>query len=457
MDADRLLADYRSGDRTPEGVVEAVYDRIEAEDTNAWIATRERADVMAEAAALADPGRPLYGVPFAVKDNIDYAGLPTTAGCPAYAYEPDEHAAVVERLIDAGALLVGKTNMDQFATGLVGTRTPYGACHNAFAPEFIAGGSSSGSAVTVARGHVAFALGTDTGGSGRVPAAFNGLVGLKPTRSAVSSRGVVPACASLDCVSVFARTTRDALRVERVAAGFDPADPYSRRTADGLDLELRPVEDARPVRDVRIGIPAADELTFFGDGEAEASFGETVDVIETCFGEPTTIDFEPFREAGELLYDGPWVAERLSAVGEFLTDHADEVDPVVADVIGRGKGYSARDTFEALHRLERLRRRTETILDGIDALVIPTTGTIYTLDEVRAEPIALNSNLGYYTNFVNLLDLAAVSIPTDRFAAGPSFGVTVVGDAFADARVAAIGAVLRERTAISAPEPVDGS
>ena len=442
MEVSELLADYRSDERTPEGVVETVYDRIETDDTNAWISVRERADVLAEAAALVDEGKPLYGVPFAVKDNIDYEGLPTTAGCPAYAYRPEENATVVERLIDAGALLVGKTNMDQFATGLVGTRTPHGACHNVFDPAFISGGSSSGSAVAVARGHVGFALGTDTAGSGRVPAAFNGLVGLKPTRGVLSTRGVLPACASLDCIAVFARTVDDALLVESVAAGFDPDDPYSRRAADDLDFERRPLQSPR------IGVPAPNELAFFGDEEAEASFDAATDAIAACFGTPTTVDFEPFRETAELLYEGPWVAERLAAVGEFLTNSPQEVDPVVRDVIGGGEAYSARDTFEALHRLEALRRRAEASFQDIDALVVPTAGTIYTIEAVRADPIEPNSNLGYYTNFVNLLDLAAVSVPTGRFAAGPTFSVTVIGEAFDDPGVAAIGAMLRERCAV---------
>lgn len=446
MEIKRLLADYRSGERTPEGVVKEVYSRIRADDTNAWITLRERADVLAEAAALTDNEKALYGVPFAIKDNIDYAGLPTTAGCPAYANEPDEHAVAVERLIDAGALLIGKTNMDQFATGLVGTRTPHGACHNVFNPAFISGGSSSGSAIVVACDHVAFALGTDTGGSGRIPAAFNGLVGLKPTYGALSTRGVVPACATLDCVSIFARTIPDALHVESVAAAFDPGDPYSRRAADNLDLTLHPVED------VRIGIPATDDLTFFGDEEAEELFNETTDAITARFGAPTTINFTPFQEATKLLFDGPWVAERLSIVDELLATSPTEINPIVADVISRGKEYSAQDTFEAFHRLKRLRRRAEAVFDEIDALIVPTAGTVYTIEEIRSEPIELNSNLGYYTNFVNLLDLAAISVPTGRFPAGPTFGSMVIGDTFEDEQIAAISATLRKQTAVPPPE-----
>lgn len=446
MEVKRLLADYRSGERTPEEVVKEVYSRIRADDTNAWITLRERADVLAEATALTDNEKALYGIPFAIKDNIDYEGLPTTAGCPAYANEPDEHAVAVERLIDAGALLIGKTNMDQFATGLVGTRTPYGACHNVYNPAFISGGSSSGSAVAVACGHVAFALGTDTGGSGRIPAALNGLVGLKPTYGALSTRGVVPACATLDCVSVFARSIPDALHVESVAAAFDPGDPHSRRAADTLDLKLSPVED------VRIGIPAADNLTFFDDEEAEELFNETIGAIKARFGAPIIIDFTPFQKATKLLFEGPWVAERLSTVGEILATSPSEVNSIVADVISRGEEYSAQDTFEAFHRLKRLRRQVEAVLDEIDALIVPTAGTVYTIEEIRSEPIDLNSNLGYYTNFVNLLDLSAVSVPTGRFAAGPTFGSTVIGDTFEDGWIAAISAALRKQTAVPTPE-----
>lgn len=453
MQVESLLTSYRNGSRTPVEVVREVYSRIESEETNAWITVREEADVIAEAQRLPDDpdSRPLYGVPFAVKDNIDYQGLPTTAGCPAYAERPEDHATVVERLIEAGALLIGKTNMDQFATGLVGTRTPYGTPRNVYNETYISGGSSSGSAVAIGRGHVAFALGTDTAGSGRVPAAFNGLVGLKPTRGALSTRGVVPACDSLDCVSVFARTCADALRVERAAAGYDPEDPYSRHEADELSPDERPVESAR------VGIPTEEERTFFGDTEAERLFEEAAAGIAARFGEPETVDFSPFREAAELLYDGPWVAERFAAVGEFIEGHPDDVDPTVAEIIRGGSTSSAVETFEAFQRLRRLRRRAESILQEIDALVVPTVGTTYTVAEVRANPIELNSNLGYYTNFVNLLDLAAVSVPTGAFDDGPGFGVTVIGDAFDDARVASIGAALRrqqERRATAVPSAV---
>ncbi|APX98635.1 allophanate hydrolase [Natronorubrum daqingense] len=457
MEVKELLNAYQAGERTPEGVVRDVFDRIETDGTNAWIATRDQANVLAEATELDDADlteNPLYGIPFAVKDNIDYNGLPTTAGCPAYAYEPEDHAAVVDRLIDAGAILIGKTNMDQFATGLVGTRSPYGECRNVHNEAYISGGSSSGSAVAVAREHVAFALGTDTAGSGRVPAAFNGLVGLKPTRGALSTRGVVPACADLDCVSIFAQTTDDALRVEDVAARFDPDDPYSRRLADDLELSKTCLSD------ITIGVPAADELEFFGDNEAAQLFDDTIDEIAAQFGEPTTVDFTPFRKTAELLYGGPWVADRLSAVGEFIETHPDEVNTTVADIIRGGKEYSAVDTFEAFDQLKTLRREAEQVLAKIDALVVPTTGTTYMIEAVQSNPIELNSNLGYYTNFVNLLDLSAVAVPTHSFDAGPSFGVTIIGEAFEDARIASIGAAIESeatRPTRSTTKPISSS
>lgn len=432
-----LREQYERGERTPVDVVETVYDRIERDQTNAWIALRDEGAVRADAEALGTlDSLPLYGVPFAVKDNIDYAGLPTTAGCPAYAYEPTSSATVVDALVDAGALFVGKTNMDQFATGLVGTRSPYGPCRNVFNPEFISGGSSAGSAVAVARDHVAFALGTDTAGSGRVPAALNGLVGLKPTRGVLSTDGVVPACASLDCVSVFAHSCRDALAVESVAAGFDAADPYARPEAEDLDLTLSPPE--RP----RIGVPAPADREFFGDAEAEALFADAVAVLEQI-GEVSVVDVSPFYRAAELLYGGPWIAERFAAVGDFIEANPDAVHPVVREIISEGRTYSAVDCFDAFHELAALRREAASVLTALDAFVVPTVGTTYTIEAVDDEPVELNSNLGFYTNFVNLLDLAAVSVPTGRFETGPTFGVTVIGDAFADASVASLGAALR--------------
>jgi len=435
MNVEALQSAYADGTETPEDVVGSLLARIGEDDHNAWILVREASALRDRAGELADrdPAElPLYGVPFAVKDNFDVAGMPTTAGCPGYTYEPETSATVVERLREAGAILVGKTNMDQFATGLVRTRSPYGACRNAHNPEYISGGSSAGSAVAVALGQVAFALGTDTAGSGRVPAAMNGIVGLKPSRGLVSTRGVVPACASLDCVSVFARTTEGARIAGDVAAGFDADDPYSRREAAGWTF------DGTVPEDLRIGVAPEAELSFFGDDDARELHGTAIDRIDGAVGTVETIDFEPFAAAAELLYQGPWVAERLAAVGDFLTASPEEVLTVTREIIERGEAYTARETFEAQHELKRLQREAEGVFEDIDVLVTPTAGTTYTIAEVADEPVELNSNLGTYTNFCNLLDLAAVSVPAGSFAAGPGFGLTVFGPALSDGTVAAV-------------------
>jgi len=435
MGVTELLAAYEAGEVTPREVVQRVYYRLGKSDTNAWIATRNEGAVLEDAAALSDTDideKPLYGVPFAVKDNIDYGELPTSAGCPAYTYRPEKTATVVEKLLDAGALLIGKTNMDQFATGLVGTRSPYGTCKNVYNPRYISGGSSSGSAVAVARGHVPFALGTDTAGSGRIPAALNGLVGLKPTRGVLSTAGVVPGCASLSCVSVLARTVDDAALVERVAAGFDPADQYSRRS-EGL-FETTPTD----AESLQIGIPAAEDLTFFGDSESEQLFEDAVAKLDELFGPVERIEFSIFEEASDLLYNGPWVAERLTTVGEFVKNNLDDIDPTVRGLIRDGEIYSASDAFEAFHRLERLKMEAAEIFERIDSLVVPTLGTIYTIEGEQLNPIEINSQLGYYTNFVNLMDLSAISVPTGQYDQGPTFSISVIGEAFEEARLVAM-------------------
>jgi len=437
-----ILAQYRDGSLTPEELVAELYDRLDTDATNAWISVRDSAAVLADARSLSgDPieDSPLYGVPFAVKDNIDTAGLPTTAGCPAYAYRPEEHATVVEKLIDAGALLIGKTNMDQFATGLVGTRSPYGVCRNVNNPDYIAGGSSSGSAVAVARGDVAFALGTDTAGSGRVPAACNGVVGLKPSRGMVSTNGVVPACASLDCVSIFTRSCREALHIESVIAGYDERDAYSNRRAAATSFELRSHAGA----DYTVGVPGEAQLEFFGDEEAATLFESVRSSIEDRFAESTTVDFDPFVKTAALLYDGPWLAERLSAIEEFVETHPDAIVPVVRDVLSDASKYSALDTFRAFHELEALKQASAEVFEDVDVIVTPTIGTMYTIEDIEAEPIERNSKLGYYTDYVNLLDLAAIAVPTGRFEAGPGFGVTVLGEAGDDDLVASVGERIR--------------
>ena len=426
-----LLADYQAGRTSPVEVMESVLEAIaRAPERNAWITLlpRERVLAMAQALVSRPPqSLPLYGIPFAIKDNIDLADIPTSAGCPEYAYTPSESAFVVRRLVDAGAIPVGKTNLDQFATGLVGTRSPHGACHNSFDPAYISGGSSSGSAVAVATGLVSFSLGTDTAGSGRVPAAFNNLIGLKPTLGALSCRGVVPACRSLDAVSIFALTADDARRVYTVARGFDPADAYSlaladeRRGARNLDLQ-----------GLAVGLPRPSQLSFFGDADYSRLFAETVDQLQACGAQPVEIDFEPFLAAARLLYEGPWVAERYCAVGDFLEQHPEAVHPVTRQIISGGKHPTAADAFRAQYRLMELRRAAEEAWSRVDVLITPTAGTIYRIDAVNADPVRLNSNLGYYTNFVNLLDLAAVAVPAGFRNDGIPFGVSIVGRAGSD-------------------------
>ncbi len=376
-------------------------------------------------AAQATAAGPLAGLHFAVKDNIDVAGMPTTAACPAYAYQPERSATAVQKLLDAGAICVGKTNLDQFATGLSGMRSPYGDCRNAFNPDYISGGSSSGSAVAVALGMAEFALGTDTAGSGRVPAAFNNLVGLKPTRGLVSTAGVVPACRSLDCVSILARSCARALSVLEVMQGYDEADPYSRRgDAVGIDG-----------KNLRIAVPA--ELEFYGDSEYARLFAQALERLGTA---RRAVDFTPFLEAQRLLYDGPWLAERSAQLQQFIERHGNDMHPVTREVVAGGNRFSAIDAFRAQYRLAELRRETETLWDSAGILVVPGAPTIYTRAEMAADPVALNARLGLYTNFVNLLDLAAITIPAGFRADGLPFGITLIGPAFSDRALAALGA-----------------
>ncbi len=428
FDLQSLRAFYAGGG-SPVEVAEAVAARMAAyaeTDPAVFITPVAPGALRAAAEALLarapEPnGLPLWGVPFAVKDNIDVAGLPTTAACPAFAYRPDVDAAVVGRLRAAGAIVTGKTNLDQFATGLNGTRSPFGAPRSVFDPAFISGGSSSGSAVAVAAGLCAFALGTDTAGSGRVPAAFNNLVGLKPTPGLLSAAGTVPACRSLDCVTVLAHSVADAVAVRRAAEGFDAADPFSRRAAPaGLGSPLR------------AGVLAGAEREFFGDADAERLYDEAVARAERLGATIVPFDYAPFREAAALLYEGPWVAERLAAVEDFLARHADAVEPSVRAILDGARRFSAADAFKGRYALEALRRRTDAEWAKLDVLLLPTAPTTYRVTAVTADPIRLNANLGRYTNFVNLLDCAAVAVPAGFGRTGLPAGVTLVGRAFTD-------------------------
>ncbi len=425
-----LLDGYRSRRFSVTTVMQHVLDRVAvAPDRHVWISLLPPERVLGYARALesrSPESLPLYGVPFAIKDNIDLDGVVTTAACPDYAYMPRASAHVVQRLIDAGAIPIGKTNLDQFATGLVGTRSPYGACRNSIHDEYVSGGSSSGSAVAVATGLVSFALGTDTAGSGRVPAAFNNIVGLKPTCGRLSTSGVVPACRSIDCVSIFALTCDDAARACAVAEGYDHADAYSRRPAAAPELPNLTAGE------FRFGIPRADQLEFFDDPEYARLFFESVKRLEQLGGRSVDIDFTPFRTAARLLYDGAWIAERYTAVGEFIERNPASVHPVTRQLILASDALTAADAFRSIHRLADARRAAEETWSDIDVLVTPTTGTIYKIADVEWDPIRLNSHLGYYTNFVNFLDLAGVAVPAGFRDDGLPFGITLLGPAWTD-------------------------
>ncbi len=431
-----LLAGYASGSLRPESVLRGAYAAMDRRGADAvWIHVVPLDDALGQLETAEGRRRdgarlPLLGVPFAIKDNIDVAGRPTTAGCPAFAYKPEVTATAVRRLQEAGAILVGKTNLDQFATGLTGTRSPYGALSSIFDADYISGGSSSGSAVAVAARLVAFALGTDTAGSGRVPAAFNGLVGVKPTRGLVSTAGVVPACRSLDCVSILAHSAEDAALVLAVARGPDPADPYSRE-AVGPPFRLGPA--------FRFGVPPREQREFFGDGAAELLYARALDRLESLGGRPVEIDLAPFRAAADLLYEGPWVAERLASIRPFLDAHPEDVQPVVRTIVERAAALTAVDVFQGMYRLEALRRLAGAQWAGMDVLALPTAPTIYRHAAVERDPIRLNANLGYYTNFVNLLDCCAVAVPAGRGPGGLPFGLSLIAPAFHDEMLVALG------------------
>ncbi|TPG21810.1 allophanate hydrolase [Sphingomonas koreensis] len=425
LSVETIADDVRCGSRRALSVIDEVIGRLERYDAiqpAVWISRfdRDRLRAMAEAVdARIAAGETLLlaGVPFAAKDNIDVAGLETTAGCPAFAYRPGTSATVVDRLVAAGAIPVGKTNLDQFATGLNGTRSPYGIPRNAYNLAYISGGSSSGSAVAVAAGLVAFALGTDTAGSGRVPAAFHHLVGLKPSRGRWSAHGVVPACRTLDCVTVFAGSVSDAAHVDAVVAGVDGQDAYSR------------ARDDVPRGRHRIGVPRPDQRRWFGDIESDQLFSAALARLDA---EIVEIDITPLDEAARLLYDGPWVAERTAALDQVLRQCPDAIHPVVRSIVEAGRDYSAVDAFVGQYRLAELARAADAIWASVDLLLCPTAPTSYRVAEMLAAPIALNATLGAYTNFVNLLDMAAIAVPAGGYHSNVGFGVTIIGPAGAD-------------------------
>jgi allophanate hydrolase len=456
LDIESLKAAYASGTRTPTQVAQEVIRRTAEDPHRVWLHRLSDETILGHAKALEgrDPATlPLYGIPFAIKDNIDLAGVPTTAGCHEYAYTPKQSAFVVQRLVEAGAMPIGKTNLDQFATGLNGTRSPWGACRNAFNPDYVSGGSSSGSAVAVALGYASFALGTDTAGSGRVPAAFNNLVGHKPTVGWLSASGVVPACRSLDTVSVFALTAADAEAVMAVAAAYDEGDAYSRR------IEGHGFDFGRAAR-FRVGVPRPEQLQFFGDTEAERLWRESVERLAALGGECVDIDLQPFLDTARLLYEGPWVAERYAAIRDFFEANPEAPLPVIRDIIGGARKWSAADAYAYGYRLKAAKRQCDAVWAHVDCVVTPTTGTIYTIAELEADPIRLNSNLGYYTNFMNLLDYAATAVPAGFRAAGEKrglpFGVTLFAPAHQDGPLLRLASRMQNAASAHLPQLASG-
>jgi allophanate hydrolase len=430
------IAAHRAG-KAPADTIRETYARIEAHaDPALFIALKPESEAIADGERLAQAGpegKPLYGVPFAVKDNIDVAGLPTTAACPAFAYRPERSAFVVQRLVAAGAIPIGKTNLDQFATGLVGVRSPYGIPRNALRAGLIPGGSSSGSAAAVGAGLVPFALGTDTAGSGRIPAAMNGIVGLKPSLGALSSSGLVPACRTLDTISIFALDVADAFAAFAVAAGYDAADAYSR--------ELPAPALSAPPPGVRFGLPR--QLEFFGDAEAEAAFARDVAALGH---EIVEFDFAPFAETARLLYEGPWVAERYAAVKPLIETNPEALHPVTRAIIEGARKFDAVSAFEAFYTLAALKRATAAAWRDFDVMVVPTLPRLYTVEEVLADPVRLNSRLGTYTNFVNLLDLAAIAAPSGLRGDGLPSSLTFIAPAGADGMLAGLAAGVQARS-----------
>ncbi len=432
-----LTASYRSAELSPSEVVEQVLQKInERGEDGTWITVLDRADLMLRAKELEHQGDPsslpLYGIPFGVKDSIDVAGVATTLACPDYAYLATATAPVVSRLIGAGAIFVGKTNLDQFATGLNGTRTPYALPRSVFGGNMISGGSSSGSALAVATGEVPFTVATDTAGSGRVPPALNGIAGFKPSRGLISTVGLVPACRSLDCISLIAANVPDLSSVFDVVVGVDERDPYTRPRR----------RDIRHPREFRIGLPDVADLEFFGDDSMRAAHLAARARIELDFDRTVTAPFGPFLAAGELLYQGPWVAERLAEFGGFLASNPDSILPVIRTILSSGAKYSAVDVFSAEHRLGELRAEVAKLWHQMDVLVLPAIGTTFTVDEVFADPIGANTKLGHYTHFGNLLDLCAVVVPAGLTADGRPAALMILGPALADDRVLAVAAEL---------------
>jgi allophanate hydrolase len=442
---------YTKNEITPRSLLETVLARCaEYTDHNVWIHLLSMAELEPYFARLdkADINDlPLYGIPFAIKDNIDLAGIPTTAACAAYTYVPERSAFVVEQLVAAGAIPIGKTNMDQFATGLVGTRSPepWGVCKNAFNKNYISGGSSSGSAVAVSLGLASFSLGTDTAGSGRVPAAFNNIVGLKASKGLLSTSGVVPACRSLDCVSIFALSTDDANTVFDLAAVYDADDQYARENV--FENNTRHYGLAK--KPFNFAVPKEDQLEFFGNASAQVLFEKNVRTLQELGGIKHTIDFSVFMDAARLLYEGPWLAERYLVIEQLLREQKDALLPVISNIIGRAEDKTATDAFRAEYQMQTYRIQAKRLLAEFDFMLTPTAGTIYSIEEVNADPIVRNSDLGYYTNFMNLLDCAAVAVPAGFLSNGLPWGISLVSTSMHDRQLLSYANLWQQYSQIS--------
>ena len=455
LQLDVLRQAYRNGDTTPRQLLPTLRDKAAAlnPDYHLFIHLLSVAELEPYLAALdgRDPDSlPLYGVPFAIKDNIDLAGIPTTAACPDFAYVPERSATIVEQLIALGAIPLGKTNLDQFATGLNGSRSPYGACPNSVLPEYPSGGSSAGSSLAVALGVASFALGTDTAGSGRVPAALNNLLGLKASKGLISTAGVVPACRTLDCVTTFTATAREASQLLALTAKIDPRDEYSRRNPSWNDGSAFGVP-----RPFRFGVPRAQDLQFFGCVEGPLLFGDAIDRLKALGGEAVELDLTPFLEAARLLYEGPWVAERYSVAGELMEQNPQAVLPVIRAVLAKAPAVSGVQTFRAQYRLQALKALCDQALEGLDCVLTPTIGRPVTLAELHAEPVLRNSELGYYTNFMNLLDYAAVAVPSGFMANGMPWGVTLFGRVFTDQYLLSVADAMQRQQDTALPTPAN--
>ncbi len=455
LQLDVLRQAYRNGDTTPRQLLAKLREKATALNPDYHLFIHLLSVVELEPYLAALDGRdldslPLYGVPFAIKDNIDLAGIPTTAACPDFAYVPERSATIVEQLIALGAIPLGKTNLDQFATGLNGSRSPYGACPNSVLTEYPSGGSSAGSSLAVALGVASFALGTDTAGSGRVPAALNNLVGLKASKGLISTAGVLPACRTLDCVTTFTATAREASQLLALTAKVDPRDEYSRRNPSWNDGSAFGAPRA-----FRFGVPRTQDLEFFGCVEGPLLFGDAIDRLEALGGEAVELDLSPFLEAARLLYEGPWVAERYSVAGELMEKNPEAVLPVIRAVLAKAPAVTGVQTFRAQYRLQALKALCDKALEDLDCVLTPTIGRPVTLAELHAEPVLRNSELGYYTNFMNLLDYAAVAVPSGFMANGLPWGVTLFGRAFTDQYLLSVADALQRQLDSELPTPAN--